>query len=299
MFRRFPAQENDFCYENRYFGIHQLTSRRFTPYEAIAGEVVDRQVDSRAYKAAHDRRQMLTEELKRRLFALEGLPKTSLHQLEVKKERLRQQAAKLRDHLERLSAESAATPKTMERIGAQVRRIKELFRRHEEEQEQACKRQQLEQERDRLREQIQQVQVQLQTLSRTESRLLMVIEEEYVRPEMTRKSLVDAVRITSRNVFCEALREFRPYYGNLRDDHQILRALTRSSGMIIPSGNRIDVYLLPCLERQPHQWARIDRFLAASERRIAARWGIQVRFITQTTDAKIFRAIERARSRQG
>ena len=111
---------------------------------------------------------------------------------------------------------------------------------------------------------------------------------------LDRKALVDAVRITSRNGFCRALQEFRPYYDNYRDDHVVLRALTHAAGIIVPHKDRIDVYSLPRLDRQPEEWDRIALFLRDREKRIEQRFGTRVRFFVGRSFAQILHAVNRA-----
>ena len=126
----------------------------------------------------------------------------------------------------------------------------------------------------------------------------MLIDERYVRPNMDRKALVDALRITARNVFCQVLKLFRPYYDNYRDDHVVLRALTYAAGIIVPQPHRIDIYLLPRLDRQPEEWDRIASFLRDREKDVEQSFGTPVRSLLGHTDAQIFRAITRARRRE-
>ncbi|MBA7698563.1 hypothetical protein ES703_107241 [subsurface metagenome] len=44
---------------------------------------------------------------------------------------------------------------------------------------------------------------------------------------------------------------FRPLYNNYRDDHVILRALTRSLGIIEKRDGVVNIQLLPAMEFQP------------------------------------------------
>jgi hypothetical protein len=112
---------------------------------------------------------------------------------------------------------------------------------------------------------------------------------------MSRKALLDAVRITCRNVFRHALNTFRPIYDNYRDDHEVLRALTRSSGVIIRAPGSIDIHLTPALHRQPEQWKQIAALTGICSQRIRNRTGVKVRFPIAQSDDQIFDAIERAR----
>jgi len=113
---------------------------------------------------------------------------------------------------------------------------------------------------------------------------------------MRKKALVDAIRITSRNAFRRAFDIFRPLYNNRRDDHVILRALTRSSGVIVPARDRIDVYLTAQLQREPAEWKRIQKFMDICEHRIAERFQFPIRIFVRKSSAEILCAANRASS---
>ena len=293
MLSRF-LQENDFSYLNRHVGINELTSRKFDRYKAIAHQLQDRDQDSRVYKKTKKHKLALQEKLKQCLFKLDNLPAISFAILEKQRMQLRQEADRLAEQLSRLEP-AEASDTVVSRISRKVRELKQKFHLNSGQRDMAEKRQEEEAKRHRLHLQIKQINDQLAQAIRTESRLLMLIEEQYVRPNMDRKALVDAIRITARNVFCKALKQFRPYYDNYRDDHVVLRALTYASAIIVPLSNRIDIYLLPSLDRQPEEWERISSFLQDRQKRIFHRFGKTVRFLLGRTDAQIFTAINRAR----
>ena len=295
MLSRF-LQENDFSYLNRHVGINELTARKFDRYSAIAHQLQDRQVQSREYKNATQQKLALQEQLKQCLLTLDTLPAVSIATLETQRTQLRQQADRLAEQLRRFeSVEPSDT--ALARISRKVHQLTAKFRLNGEQRLAAEERQAEEAQRRRLHQQIDQVNAQLAQVARTESRLLMLIEEQYVRPNMDRKALVDAVRITARNVFCRALKEFRPYYDNYRDDHVVLRALTHAVGIVVPHPSRIDVYLLPRLDREPEEWDRITTFLQDREERIKQRFGTRVRFLLGRSDEQMFSAVNRARNR--
>lgn len=296
MLSRF-LQENDFSYLNRHVGINELTARKFDRYEAIAHELQDRNIDSRAYKKTKKQKLALQEKLKQCLFKLDGLPEVSLATLEKQRIRMQQQRERLAQKISLLEP-ATATDKGIARLSRKVRQLKEKFRLNSDQHVVAGERQAEEAKRRQFHQQIDEVKGQLDQLNRTESRLLMLIEERYMRPNMDRKALVDTVRITSRNTFCQVLKEFRPYYDNYRDDHVVLRALTHAAGVIIPLPNRIDVYLLPRLDRQPEQWDRIAPFLRDRETQIEKRFETRVRFLVGRSDEQIFHAVSRARRRK-
>ncbi len=86
---------------------------------------------------------------------------------------------------------------------------------------------------------------------RDESRLQALIEEQYFRLDMRRKAFMDAIRLSSRNIFYCLMGIFRPLYNNYRDDHVILRELTQAMGIIEKRDGVINIQLLPAMEFQP------------------------------------------------
>ena len=250
-------------------------------------------MDSRAYKKTKKQKLALQEKLKQCLFKLDSLPAVFFATLEEQRIRLRQQTDRLAEQLSRL-APATVTDNILAQLSRKVRELNEKFRLNSDQRVVAEERRAEELKRHQLHQHIDEVNGQLAQVTRTESRLLMFIEERYMRPNMDRKALVDAVRITSRNGFCRALLDFRPYYDNYRDDHVVLRALTYAAGIIVPHADRIDVYLLPRLDRQPEEWDHIALFLRDREKRIEQRFGTRVRFFVGRSFAQILHAVNRA-----
>jgi hypothetical protein len=295
MFDRY-LQENDFSYLNRHFGLKELTSRKFDRYEAIAGQLEDRQIKSRTYKATQKEKQALREKLRQCLFQIDGLPATSLAAIDRERCRLHQQLDQVKAQLNELLP-GTVTTRVLERITQRVQSLQQKFEANSQHRHRAEIRLAKDEERRQLRDQLTDLNKKLAEVNKTESRILVMIEENYVCFNMDRKSLVDAMRITSRNVFCCALQSFRPNYDNFRDDHVVLRALTRAAGVIVPQLDHLAVYLQPCLDRQPAQWVRVEEFVRCCEKKIEKRFGTRVRFHIGAGDDRIFDAVERARRR--
>ena len=194
MLSRF-LQENDFSYLNRHVGINELTSRKFDRYEAIAHQLQDRDQDSRVYKKTKKHKLALQEKLKQCLFNLDNLPAVSFAILEKQRIELRQKADRLAEQLSHLKP-AEASDTVIARVSRKVRELKQKFHLNSGQRIMAEKWQEEEAKRHRLHLQIKQINDQLAQVIRNESRLLMLIEEHYVRPNMDRKALVDAVRIT-------------------------------------------------------------------------------------------------------
>jgi hypothetical protein len=58
---------------------------------------------------------------------------------------------------------------------------------------------------------------------------------------------MDALRLTARNFFYLLMAIFKPLYNNYRDDHVVLRHLTRALGFIQETPTLITVYLMPAM----------------------------------------------------
>jgi len=78
---------------------------------------------------------------------------------------------------------------------------------------------------------------------------------------------MDAIRISSRNIFCKLTMEFRPLYNN-RDDHFIVRELTRSSGIVHKRDGIAHVLLMPTMQFQPATREIVQTFLAQMSQQI-------------------------------
>ena len=100
---------------------------------------------------------------------------------------------------------------------------------------------------------------------RDESRLQALIEAQYFRLDMRRKAFMDAIRLSSRNIFYCLMGIFRPLYNNYRDDHVILRELTQAMGIIEKRDGVINIQLLPAMEFQPKVKQKGFRLSGANE----------------------------------
>lgn len=117
---------------------------------------------------------------------------------------------------------------------------------------------------------LEELELSLMETVRDESRLQALIEEQYFRLDMRRKAFMDAIRLSSRNIFYCLMDIFRPLYNNYRDDHVILRELTRSPGIIENRDGVINIQLLPAMEFQPKVKQIVSSFLAQMSNRINA-----------------------------
>jgi len=103
---------------------------------------------------------------------------------------------------------------------------------------------------------------------RDETRLQALIEEQYFRLDMRRKAFMDAIRLSSRNIFYYLMDVFRPLYNNYRDDYVILHELTRLLGIIEKRDGVVNIQLMPAMEFQPKVEQIVSNFLEQMSYRI-------------------------------
>ena len=112
-----------------------------------------------------------------------------------------------------------------------------------------------------LKSQLGQIEDQIKANRAKVSRLEEVIHDEFYRLNTRRKSLLDGIKIIARNMFYRQLEPFRQLYDNYRDDHVILRNLSRSSGLVYFGRNRVEVILCPTMQYPPHIRCHIEALL--------------------------------------
>ena len=268
MFNRW-LQENDFAYLGRHFGIGELSGRGSQPYAELVDEVEDREVESRAHKKATREKRQVKAALGRALLHLhQSKDVPSLEAFHEECKVLQKRVKEIENELESLETHQQ-TPSfhLFERFGETIDKLKARITGNRKQHRKVMKRQEHEQTVQKLTEELHELEDRLKTIPKTESRLQALVQDGYVRPNLTNKRLMDAIRITSRNVFIVPFRIFRARYGNFRDDHVIFRQLTRSPGFIQVCPDRLDVYLMPSLDLAAAQRSRIEDFLRICEHR--------------------------------
>jgi len=75
------------------------------------------------------------------------------------------------------------------------------------------------------------------------------------------KQYMDIVKITARNIFFKLFGNFRPLYNNFRNDHVLLRELTRAPGFVTIGKEKITVELFPAITVQPKARQAFQLFL--------------------------------------
>jgi len=258
-------QENDFGYMNRHVGINELTSRAQQTYASIGSQLDDRQVLSREYKALRQVKIRAESTLSRLL--LKRVKQRKAHADQTRAQRTERNA--LKRQIEKLTedAPEGAKPK---REGERCRHaLERLIATHEANKaKRSRKREELDRRIDDQTREVENAEGRMAESVREESRLQALIDEQYLRLDTRRKAFMDAIRISCRNIFCKPAMEFRPLYNNYRDDHVIVRELTRASAIIQQREGIANILLMPTMEFQPATRRIVQEFLAQTSQRI-------------------------------
>ena len=231
MFARW-LQENDFKYLDKHFGINQITSYRVIEYDQLRDKVKDRQIQSRQRKLRGQRRQKARQQQARLLLLQE--------QAEQRHRERAQRAAELKT--------AAPDPAASEPLPAAARELKTLQAaadRHTTSSQ--TRRQQIQ----KLSQTLSQLDTEIAAATQTESRLETMIAAEMVRMEPQSKRLLDALRLSARNLFYRALQPFKNAYDNFRDDHDYFRKLSQSPGVLEFREHEVVVHLMPVTTYAP------------------------------------------------
>ena len=235
MFNRW-VQENDFKYLNKHFGINQLTSYRSTPYEQLRDELTDRKVPSLAYVEKVKAGRQLSQRQARQLLAADQAQRDQ---------------AKRQQLLDDIQAAIATRATQDPHATATAEETKEIARIHN-----AAKRHdKYSLERalkiDAVHRQVLQNEEEKALLQKEVSRIDQLISQEMVRMDLSNKTLMDAIKITARNLFYRLFAPFKAAYDNFRDDHDYYRELTQCDGVLRWTGTEIEVHLVPKVNYQP------------------------------------------------
>ena len=99
------------------------------------------------------------------------------------------------------------------------------------------------------------------------------------------KQHMDIVKITARNIFFKLFEKFRPTYNNFRNDHAILRELTRAPGFVSCKDGKTTVFLHPALAIQPKVREKLQLFLDLESDGIEKSGGGKIEFTLWDKDA--------------
>jgi hypothetical protein len=273
IFRRW-IQENDFKYLDNHFGFNQLTSRDSARFADRVDDFRDRPVDSPEYRELKTALQTLETKLGARLVQLRKCEKKQ-RELETRRAILAARGEKLVRHMQTavdrlqqggrtprgsadLKRRSAELQKAMREV---KRKLRSTAARHEE----------LNADIAALEQQIRPLEERLCEAVRKESRLRLLIDGNYILLDSRKKSLMDALRITASNIFRNIQEQFRAIYDNFRDDHVLVRMLSRCSGTISRTPEMVTITLWLPGQLQPHRIRAFETLLGRIEDQINAR----------------------------
>jgi hypothetical protein len=241
MFQRW-LQENDFKYQIKHFGLNQIVSYQVVPYEPLVKQLIDRQVESEAYRVLADQRR--------------GLQRVQGHWL-VEQERSARHAAARQKRLEQLAG-VGMTGQAPEFTVEQEQERKKLMA--------AQTRHQITSQSRKtkivaLNEKLAALEVQIAKTQKEVSRLTLLVAQNKVRLDSRNKRLMDVLKVIARNAFYKALAPFKQDYDNYRDDHDHFRQLTRCGGVLQPDPSQVTAHLLPRVIYPKQLRKIIERYL--------------------------------------
>lgn len=260
-------QENDFWYLERYMGIGQITSYASNSYAEIADTLRDRPMDCPEYRkmkrerAAQERKlgkQLVAQDRRRdRIRDAEAELKTVCKNIDDADE-------KLQSLCRGKSRDDSVDSEQINRLTTQIQTLKKkrtTLRRSTAALRNA--RRKAEERIQRFKDQNDELRRQMDLTLKTDSRIRILLRHNYRRLDTRAKAVMDALRITARNVFFGLHEVFRPIYQNYRDDHVILRELTRAPGVLrrSPGTDLIEVELRPKAAYSQAIRRKIDSFL--------------------------------------
>ena len=225
-------QEGYFSRANRHLGFNQLTVRKVIPYADVIDEFNDREVESRNAKKLKREKKNLRAKLGNTLVKISGMPAVTLNMIRKEREKLYQKLDELKHELHDIPlVPEKENMERMEKVGKALKNLASRFRKNRKKVEKADVYEQNREIAAELKKQIKEITEQIKNTASKESKLLIMLEEQFAILDMERKNLVDAVRITAGNIFDKPLRILRKFYNNFRDDHENSQATYPGSGI--------------------------------------------------------------------
>jgi molybdopterin converting factor small subunit len=286
MFNRW-LQENNFKYLNAHFGLDQLTSYGIKDFDK--DDFIDQEVDTKEYKelkASLNKEEnswaksLLNKEKKQR--AIELLIQ-QLIKLEDKKLIETQKRAKIFEANPKLKPKSKPLKdkdtllrqlnRDLKALSKKIKTAKSrvsILSTNIENSSQLCK----------------EISLKLDNTLRKESKLNRLIENNFKRHDTRAKAMLDALRVTASNMFASLVADFRPLYGNHRNDHAMLRQLTRADGFVETKNGHTIVSLWLKGTYQKKQLEAFDKFLNLLSNKINNHFGssfipLQIRLLKE------------------
>ena len=244
MFNRW-IQENSFKYLDRHFGLMQITSYASENYEDIANTLADRLVDSPQYLELKRQFTTAEQELAKRLIKRERKTnqlKTLQDQENIVSQALMDLQGRIAPLLKNLKVPEKSVKLRQLREQVQELRGKEKYLKTKIKNHQKQLRA-LKEDIEKKNRCLEKLDAELDSTLRKQSRLEILIKGCYQRPDIRKKAMMDAIRVIAYNMFRAMIGIFRPIYNNYRNDHVMLRMLTRTDGFIWRTGQIIHIQL--------------------------------------------------------
>ncbi|MCK5802101.1 MAG: hypothetical protein KAI66_04680, partial [Lentisphaeria bacterium] len=100
---------------------------------------------------------------------------------------------------------------------------------------------------------------------RKQSRLQLLIDGSHMLLDTRRKSCMDTLRVTASNMFRNVQERFRAICDNFRDDHVLVRMLSRCSGSMTRTDDEVLFKIWIPGTLLPHRVRAIERLLKEIE----------------------------------
>ena len=243
-------QENDFKYLDKHFGINELTSYRSTPYEQLRDQLTDRQVPNHAFvKKVKIGRQL--DQKKARLLLAEDKAQRDQHQRQINHHAT----------LAHIAQRATTAPSAPEGSEPKTEEQKEIARHRNATNRYQKYRQARILKIEALHQQVLQNDSEKDALEKEVSRIDQLIKQDMVRMDLSNKTLMDAIKISARNLFYRLFAPFKSAYDNYRDDHGHYRELTQCDGVLHWTGSVIEVHLVPQVNYPPKLRKIIEQHL--------------------------------------
>ena len=266
-------QENDFKYLDTHFGINQLDSRDSDSFAERADAFPDRGVDSPEYRELKARIQTLESHLGKALLKLRKADRQARQLaatgtvLDARREHLLTRLSALRDALRH----HRPRPRHAAHLDDELKQFHHHCRHLDRQREQnKAKRHDLETQIAQTEARLEPLEASLCTALRTQSKRHLLIDGDYRLLDTRKKAMLDALRVTAANLFRNVQERFRVLDGNFRDDHAMLRLLSRCPGTVEQTEETVTITLWLPGTLQPHRLRAMEALLAQLEAEIHA-----------------------------
>jgi chromosome segregation ATPase len=229
-----------------------MTSRDSLRFSEQSDQFRDRPVDSPEYREIKDTLHALESTLGRQLVQLRRCEKEG-RDIELEQAKLISRKAEF-ESLQatasgQLRNDQSPPPRSSKRIEQELAELQTRCRKSANRMRTtAAKQEKLQTQIAGLETEIEPLERRLCEAVRKQSRLQMLIDGDYRLLDPRKKSMMDALRITASNMFRNVQEQFRAIYDNFRDDHVLVRLLSRCSGSMTRTS---DTVVFRCGSQEP------------------------------------------------